>query len=247
MQIELIYESTCPNIKAARLQLLKAFAKAEITPRWNEWEVSAPEAPTHVHGYGSPTVLVNGKDVSGDNHEGDDYCCRVYSHGENSIQGVPALSDVVFAIESAHQSNSAVNGSSRWRLNGAMLPSIGVAFLPKLVCPACWPAYAGLLGALGISFFDYTPYLLPLTAIFLLIALGGLAYRAPTRRGFKPLLVGLLAAGTLLLGKFGFDSDLAMYAGLSLLVFASLWNTWPRQKSVGFACPECEIPDQQQS
>lgn len=26
----------------------------------------------------------------------------------------------------------------------AALPGIGVSLLPKLMCPACWPAYAGL-------------------------------------------------------------------------------------------------------
>ena len=42
----------------------------------------------------------------------------------------------------------------------ALLPAIGAALLPKLTCPACWPAYAAVLSALGVSFVDYTPYLL---------------------------------------------------------------------------------------
>lgn len=247
MQIELVYEKSCPNIEAARMQLLRAFAKTAITPRWQEWEVSTPGAPEHIHGYGSPTVLVNGKDVGGHNSEGDDYCCRLYSYGENSIEGVPAVADIVHALESAQQLPTAANGVSNWRLNAAMFPSVGVAFLPKLACPACWPAYAGLLGSLGIGFFDYAPYLLPLTAVFLLVAIAGLAYRARSRRGYKPLLVGLLAAATLLLGKFAYDGDVAMYAGLSLLALASLWNTWPRPQSLGTVCPECVTPHQEQA
>jgi hypothetical protein len=29
------------------------------------------------------------------------------------------------------------------------LPGVGVSLLPKLMCPACWPAYAGIVSALG--------------------------------------------------------------------------------------------------
>lgn len=244
MQIELVYEKTCPNIEAARTQLLRAFSQAGITPRWQEWEVSSPDAPMHVHGYGSPTILVNGRDVSGDMPEGNDYCCRVYSHGEYASKGVPAADDIVDALMSTQQAPG--QNTSRWHLNGAMLPTVGVAFLPKLACPACWPAYAGLLSSLGIGFFDYTPFLLPLTAVFVLIAIAALAYRARQRRGYKPFLMGLLAGAILLIGKFHFDSDAAMYTGLSLLVAASLWNTWPRPQSAGASCPACVAPPQEQ-
>jgi hypothetical protein len=56
----------------------------------------------------------------------------------------------------------------------ALLLAIGVALLPKLTCPACWPAYAGVLSALGLGFFNYTPFLLPLTLLFLLVSVGSL-------------------------------------------------------------------------
>ena len=246
MQVELVYEKTCPNIKAARSQLLRAFAETGFTPRWQEWEVSTPEAPTHVHGYGSPTILVNGQDVSGEIIGGDDYCCRLYSRGEGANKGVPAIADIMHALKSAQQIPATTTNASRWGLNGTMLPAVGVAFLPKLACPACLPAYAGLLSSLGIGFFDYTPYLLPLTAAFLFIAVAALAYHAQERRGYKPLLAGLLAAGVLLIGKFHYDSDVAMYAGISLLVAASLWNTWPRPLSAGAPCTACMALRQEQ-
>ncbi len=171
MQIELVYEKTCPNVEAARSQLMRAFAESGVQPRWQEWEVSSPEAPSHVHGYGSPTILVNRRDVSGDIADGDDYCCRIYSHGEHANKGVPRVADIVRTLKSAQHTPSTRNDGLRWQMNGTMLPAVGVAFLPKLACPACWPAYAGLLSSLGIGFFDYTPYLLPLTAVFVLVAI----------------------------------------------------------------------------
>src|SRR3954462_8565336 len=34
----------------------------------------------------------------------------------------------------------------------AALPGIGFSLLPKMLCPACWPAYAGIVSALGLGF-----------------------------------------------------------------------------------------------
>lgn len=128
-----------------------------------------------------------------------------------------------------------------WTFNTATLPAIGVALLPKLSCPACWPAYAGLLSSLGIGFVDYTPYLMPFTLLFLAISLATMAYKAPNRRGYQPLLLGIAASAVLLIGKFQYDSDAAMYVGLAILVGASLWNTWPRNRTESTAtCPACE-------
>ena len=119
-----------------------------------------------------------------------------------------------------------------------MLPGVGAAFLPKVACPACWPAYAGFLSSVGLGFLIDTTYLLPLTAAFLALAVGALAYRAKRRRGYLPFLVGVAAAAIVLVGKFTFESDPAMYAGLAILIGASVWNTWPRQRHVP-TCPAC--------
>ncbi len=240
MKVELVYEKTCPNIDAARTQLLKAFTESGIMPRWTEWEVSSPDAPQYVHGYGSPTILVDGQDVSGGVAGGDDYCCRVYSHDEDSGKGIPSLRDIVAALKTSTHTASLTKQRPRWRLNAAMVPSVGAAFLPKLACPACWPAYAGLLSSLGFGFFNYTPYLFPLTTLFLFIAVAALAYRASQRRGYQPFLLGMLAAAVVLIGKFHYDSDVALYGGISLLVLASLWNTWPiPQAGTNATCPAC--------
>lgn len=228
VRAELVYDKACPNVESARTQLLRAFAKSGVSPRWHEWDTAAPETPDHARGYGSPTILVDGRDVSGEapGRTGAN-CCRIYAHGEEASSGVPALADIVRALSQGQGTPGKVGGGGRWQFNGALIPAIGVALLPKLTCPACWPAYAGLLGSLGIGFFDYTPYLLPLTAGFLLIAIAGLAYRARARRGYRPLMLGLAGSAILSAGKFGYDSNAAMYVGIAVLVAASVWNTWP--------------------
>jgi hypothetical protein len=66
----------------------------------------------------------------------------------------------------------------------AVLPGIGVSLLPKMMCPICWPAYAGVVSALGLGFLISTKYLLPLTVAFLAITAAALGFRASRRHGY---------------------------------------------------------------
>jgi hypothetical protein len=118
--------------------------------------------------------------------------------------------------------------SRNWKQGFLSLPGIGVSILPKLACPACWPAYAGLLSSVGLGFLISGVYLLPLTIAFLVLALAALAFRAKERGGFGPLLSGAAAAVGILAGKFAWSSNAVTYGAVGLLVIASLWNTWPR-------------------
>jgi mercuric ion transport protein len=118
-----------------------------------------------------------------------------------------------------------------------VLPGIGASVLPKLICPACWPAYAGLLSTAGLGFLISAAYLLPLTTVFLALAVAALGFRANTRHGYGPFQLGLIAATAILLGKFVRDSALLVYGAVGLLMLASAWNAWPRRNA-----PCCENP-----
>ena len=114
-----------------------------------------------------------------------------------------------------------------WKQNLLAAPGIGLSLLPKIACPACWPAYAGLLSSIGLGFMvPNLTYLLPLTVAFLLIAVGTLAFSARRRRGYVSFALGILAAGFILLGKFYLASNPVLYVGLGLLILASVWNSW---------------------
>jgi hypothetical protein len=73
-----------------------------------------------------------------------------------------------------------------WKQSLAMIPGVGISLLPKLTCPFCWPAYAGLLSSVGLGFRISAEYLLPVTAAFLVVAVGALALRANQRHGYWP-------------------------------------------------------------
>ncbi len=231
--VELIYDTNCPNVKDARAQLLRALAATGLSPHWQEWDRGAPESPSRVRAYGSPTILVNGQDVADASPSTGADCCRVYSDDSGRLRGVPSVEAITAALLQVKETRSSAAGAavvqrSSWRSALAVLPALGTALLPNLTCPACWPAYAGLLSALGLGFVDYTPFLLPLTALFVTLAVASLGYRAKNRRTHKPFILGLLAAILIVVGKFVFISDLAVYGGIALLVSASLWNSWRR-------------------
>jgi hypothetical protein len=101
----------------------------------------------------------------------------------------------------------------------------------------CWPAYAGVLSTLGLGFLVSERYFFAVSAAFLLLAVAALGFRASERRGYGPAILGLLAVVLILAGKFGLDSMPLMYSGVGLLLFSSVWNSFPRRAAT--SCPKC--------
>jgi mercuric ion transport protein len=228
--VELIYDADCPNVSQARENMLRAFVHTGLSPRWKEWERNDRDAPDYVRAWGSPTVLVNNRDVAG--APGTDAAsCRIYTNNQGMKQGIPPISLIVSALGKQPGKGLGKNAVP-------LLPAIGTVLMPKLVCPVCWPAYTAILSAMGVGFINYTPFLMPLTAAFLFIVLVSLAWRAKVRHGYAPFMLGMLATSVTLIGKFQFDSDAATYSGIALLVGASLWNAWPR-RITSVPCPAC--------
>jgi mercuric ion transport protein len=128
-----------------------------------------------------------------------------------------------------------------WRQGLLAAPGIGVAILPKLLCPMCWPLYAGIVSSVGLGFLVGTAYLLPITSAFLILTVAVLGFRANQRRGFGPFLIGLVGSAAVLFGKFYLESNPLIYGGVGLLVVASVWNAWPRPTNTA-VCPSC-TPD----
>ncbi len=129
--------------------------------------------------------------------------------------------------------------SGRWAAL-APIPGLLLALLPVGTCAACLPAYAAVLSSLGIGTLPEGPYLFPLTAALLGVGVGSLGWRAKRRRGHRPLLAGIAGAGALLAGRFAIGSSLLAYAGLAVLLLASIWSAWPVRRTTGApACSAC--------
>jgi len=98
-RVELVYDPACPNVAAARTQLLRAFARTRSDARWKEWSTQDEAAPAHVRRHGSPTILVDGKDVAGAEPAGE-ACCRLYAGPGGALGRVPSVEAIASALMS---------------------------------------------------------------------------------------------------------------------------------------------------
>lgn len=249
----LLYDDDCPNVAAARSNLLKAFATTGHSSKYHEVNLRMPATPAHLRGFGSPTILVDGRDVAGVEPASDARCCRVYRTPTGQLVGAPSVEQIAQALRRNGSccTHSLEDTSARvgrgWKGSLAVLPAIAVALLPNLTCPACWPAYAALLSSAGIGFLPTTKYLLPLTVVGLAFALVMLVWDARRRHRMGPLVVGSIGVVVVLVGRFTLQLDVALYTGVAVLVAAAVWNAWPirkQQTSAGTvpagSCPACD-------
>ena len=63
--IELVYFAGCPNAERARENIRTALKAASSATRWAEWDLASDATPERYRRHGSPTVLVDGEDVTG--------------------------------------------------------------------------------------------------------------------------------------------------------------------------------------
>ena len=116
---------------------------------------------------------------------------------------------------------------SRWRprFNFSILPTIMIILLPK--CPMCFAAFAAAFSSLGFGKITYVPWLLPAMVGLLVVGIAALWWRGRKGHGYAAFFLSLAGAVLLFLGKFTFSSDPLLYAGMVLIVLASLWNSLP--------------------
>lgn len=127
--IEFIYQPDCPNVDGARAALRQALVAAGKEPRWREWNSTLPACPPHARAYGSPTILIDGLDVAGA-EPSHAPACRIYRNRSGRISGAPSMDLIASALHAQAR-------PTRLRGGFAVLPTLGVALLPKLTCAAC--------------------------------------------------------------------------------------------------------------
>ena len=81
--IELIFFDGCPNVNLARDNLCSALQWEGKDTTWTEWDLFADLTPKHLRQHGSPTILIDGRDVTGDPAGAVAMACRV--------DGVPSV------------------------------------------------------------------------------------------------------------------------------------------------------------
>jgi hypothetical protein len=103
--VELLYDSRCPNAAPTRENLLRAFVQAGLPAKWREWERSAPETPHHARRFGPPAILVNGRDLEDIEGAGAP-ACRLYRAPADAASGVPSVELIVKALSATEMRRS---------------------------------------------------------------------------------------------------------------------------------------------
>ena len=91
-RMELVYFEGCPHADTARSRLRKAMTAAGLEPQWDEWDTGRETTPSTYRRFGSPTILLDGRDISG-GAEGSGLGCV--------IAGAPPVATIVGALQNA--------------------------------------------------------------------------------------------------------------------------------------------------
>lgn len=81
-EVDLVFFDGCPNADEARINVRDALGGGS----WREWNLSSPDTPDRFRGYGSPTVLVGGRDVTGASASSEGVSCR--TDGAPSVKAI---------------------------------------------------------------------------------------------------------------------------------------------------------------
>ena len=109
-RIELVYDPTCPNVDHARRAIHDALTRIAAPPLWHEWDRTDPTTPVALQLLGSPTVLVDGRDVARAEDwpvAGDANSCRIYRDDVGRISGAPSARQILDAIAASDPSRGA--------------------------------------------------------------------------------------------------------------------------------------------
>ena len=90
-RIDLVFFEGCSNAAIARQNLQAALEALGAGWTWSEWDLMADTTPDDFRRHGSPTVLVDGHDVTGEGHGAVAMACRA--------DGAPSVAVIAAALE----------------------------------------------------------------------------------------------------------------------------------------------------
>lgn len=92
MNVQFLSFSDCPLAAPAKKNLEAALADCGISD-YEKIDILDPNVSEEMRGWGSPTILVNGRDVSGV-EKGHSISCRIYANPE----GVPDVKSIIACL-----------------------------------------------------------------------------------------------------------------------------------------------------
>jgi hypothetical protein len=96
--IDLVFFDGCPHVGEARAALAAALDAAGRPRAWREFRTEDPWLPPYAAGFGSPSIFVDGREVTGAQAAGSGQSCRLYARPDG-FRGAPELRAIVAALE----------------------------------------------------------------------------------------------------------------------------------------------------
>lgn len=224
VRVQLLTFPDCPDADATRNALRRVLSGQGLPPGFEDIDLTAPETPEELRAWGSPTVLVNGKDMAGEGPTGP--TCRLYLTRGGGAQGVPPDQLMHSAIEAARPARP------DWLRSLALIPGAVASFLPVATCPSCLVAYTAVLSSLGLGFLANNKVTTPLVAVFLALGMGSMAWSARRHGRLGPLTLTVAGSAAVVVGRLVWSLPPVMYVGSALIFGASIWNLYVRRRGL---------------
>ena len=104
MKVQLLYFQGCPHVEQARERLIDALTASQLPLEFEEIDTGAANSPEHLRRWGSPTILVDGRDVGGGG-EPTGIACLLYRSREGGFEPAPTVDTIREGLHAACTSN----------------------------------------------------------------------------------------------------------------------------------------------
>lgn len=199
--LKLIFFKGCPRVNDFRKALQEAGYKD-----FDEVEQTSLPSNHPMKGYVSPTILFKNHIIIG--HKTGDLS------GGCSIEH-PCSEEIKKRIGTPQSPLGRISG---------FIGSFGSGITIGL-CPVCYPAIGAFLSSIGLGVIVQEAILKPLLLLFLIIAIGGIAWSyLKIHRNPLPLILGIVFAVGMYVGRYVFMNLFVMYISIAGIIIISIWN-----------------------
>ena len=102
MDIDILHVAGCPHVVSARRHMREALIAAQVHASVREVEITTADEAARLGMHGSPTILLNGRDLFPTDAEIGSRSCRLYA-SDDAWAGVPSVDQLVDVIAGAGQ------------------------------------------------------------------------------------------------------------------------------------------------
>jgi hypothetical protein len=104
LRIQFLYFATCPHAPQALTLLQEVLLSEGLVPKIEMITVETEEAARQYNFYGSPTIRVNGEDVSPSDARSTPFLgCRLYPQPDGRFAPHPSAEAIAHALRQPHQ------------------------------------------------------------------------------------------------------------------------------------------------